>query len=109
MKTIAIGCSLAADTERYRQEMVAHGMQQWTPRRLLEELDALGYKIDRAGSFSYNSYGNEIPFAARSLRIAEKDTGIGFANIKANGLNIRELQEIRRNTFVFYRGRLWHY
>lgn len=98
---------ITEQTERERQRLIAAGTEQWTKRRLLESLDALGYKVDPTASFNYNNMGNEIPYKARHIYIVEKKNGLSFANINAERPNYEQLKEIRRNVFCFENGRIW--
>ena len=74
---------------------------------LLNELDRLGYYIDKDMSFDYINRGNEHSYKARSIAIADKVSRKSFANIDTHNDNLKELQEIRRNRIVIHRNRIF--
>ena len=74
---------------------------------LKNQLDKLGYKIDQENSFNYFNSANKNQYNARSCYIVEKDTGIGFANIKSRkDENFNKLQQLRKNALVIDRNRI---
>ncbi|MES2295379.1 MAG: hypothetical protein V4527_18935 [Pseudomonadota bacterium] len=69
-----------------------------TKKRLVEDLAALGYRIDESLSFNYVNGHNPGPaYPARSNYIVEADTGISFAHfsLARRDDRFRALQEFR--------------
>ena len=95
------------NTQEERQRMKREGMQEVSPRELELMLDDIGYYIDKQNSFNYTNNLNAITYKAKSIKIRDKVSGLGFANIEADRKNLKKLQEIRRNTFVYAQGRIW--
>ncbi len=87
--------------------MIAGGMQQISPRTLRDSLDAIGYEINKGDCFCYVNSANEITYKAKSLGYTHKASGIRYAQVDAPKDTLPALQEIRRNMFVFERGRIW--
>lgn len=82
------------------------GMRQVTKRWLEESLHAIGYKMKH--SFNYDNNANPPRrWRAKSVEFIDTRTGHGFANINANRDKLPELQAIRRECFVFEKGRIW--
>jgi hypothetical protein len=89
------------------QRMLDAGMEQLTPQQLQDRLAPLGYKIKHA--FNYINTSNENSYNASSEDIIDIKTGYSFANIAADKTNLKALQSIRLNCFVFHRGRIWEF
>jgi hypothetical protein len=89
------------------QRMLDMGMEQLTPQQLSARLAPLGYEIKH--SFNYINTSNENSYNAGSKDIIDIKTGHSFANIAADKTNLKELQSIRFNYFVFHRGRIWEF
>ena len=95
-------------TQAEVDDMLSHEMEMMTPDALRDELDRLGYKIRKCETFNYANSSNKNSYHAKSVSIEEQDSGIGFSNIAARrDGNFRALQQLRFNTFVLSRGRIW--
>mgnify|MGYP001151303482 CR=1 FL=1 len=87
--------------------LVESGKQDIHISELEFMLDEIGYYIDQNDSFNYINNLNEIHYNARSISIKDKHTKLDFSNINANRDNLAKLQQIRKDYFCFYRGRIW--
>lgn len=93
-------------TAAHVQSMIQAGMERISKRELEIRLENLGYKL--GSSFCYENNLNAGEFwKAKSFQIIEKSSGLSFAHIDAPKKNLKELQEIRFNCFVFENGRIW--
>lgn len=95
------------ETDKELARMLAAGAVLITPRELNLRLEAIGYRIEPWMCFSYFNTANEFNYKARSMSYTEISTGQGYANVRADGRTLAQLQEIRRTSFVFHRGRIW--
>lgn len=99
---------LVENTIKEKERMVKAGMKIISHFELVQELDRLGYAINKENSFDYNNRGNEYSYLAKSLYIVEKGSSRSFANTESRrDANFKALQEIRRSTFVFHKNRIW--
>jgi hypothetical protein len=88
------------------QSMLQAGMEQISGRELEIRLESIGYKL--GDSFCYENNLNAGEFwKAKSFGIIEKSSGLSFAHVDAPKKNLKALQEIRFNCFVFQNGRIW--
>lgn len=95
-----------AETLRRVQSMIEGGMEQISSRELEIRLESLGYKLGESFCYENNLNADEFWYA-KSFGITEKASGLSFAHIDAPKKNLPALQEIRRECFVFERGKLW--
>lgn len=95
------------ETQQEVNSMLESGMKQLTPDQLTEQLELLGYKVDKNLSFNYLNSSNERTYQARSIYLRHKGTGLGFANVDApRDAAFNTLQWVRLNCFVFSQGRI---
>lgn len=87
--------------------MKAAGMEQLTIEEFTRRVCALGYF--QRFSFNYVNTANAHSYKARSVSILHAKSEKSFANTDSPRDRLPELQEIRRNTFVFHAGRIWEY
>lgn len=94
-------------TQQEAARMIAGGMEKISKAELINRAAACGYKIDPRFCFSYFNKANALPYKARSIGWRHIASGIRFAHVEAPRDTLPALQEIRRNCFVFERGRIW--
>lgn len=87
--------------------MIDAGAERLTPRQLTERLDLAGYQVHKPDCFNYTNKANSITYKARAMGYKHKASGARYAHVDAPRNTLPQLQEIRRNCFVFERGRLW--
>ncbi len=98
---------LENDTQLEVNKMLEGGMILISPSELNEKLDKLGYKVDKSKCFNYQNKSNEIHYAAKHVNIVHKDSEKCFSNVDSPKNKLKELQEIRRDYFVFEDGVIW--
>lgn len=95
-------------TKKEVAQLTLIGMKKISSDILKSELTKLGYEINQKLSFNYVNSSNENTYKAKSVYIGMLgNSELSFANIYANRDNIKHLQEIRQNYFVFENGRIW--
>lgn len=82
------------------------GVEQISKRELEIHLEAIGYKLGDSFLYENNLNAGES-WKAKSFEIVEKSSGLSFAHVDAPKKNLKTLQEIRLNCFVFENGRIW--
>lgn len=108
---------LQDSTQKEVEGMLKCGMKKITPAEFREAIDMLGFKVSEIDTFFYINpkQACHYTYRAKALYIIEKSTGLGFGNVESdcyknrdNGV-LDQLQEFRRETFVFERGVIWEY
>lgn len=95
-------------TKREVEQLVLAGMQEISVDNLKNEIARLGYEINTQLTFNYINSANENTYKAKSVNIGILgNKELSFANIDAPRDNLKKLQEIRKNYFVFKNGRVW--
>jgi len=88
------------------QSMVQAGAEQISGRELKIRLEAIGYKLGDSFCYTNNLNAGES-WKAKSFQIVEKSSNLSFAHVNAPKINLKALQEIRFNCFVFEGGKIW--
>ncbi len=101
--------ALTDSTELVRAEMLACGMLELSRREWLARIDAAGYRLERANCFNYTNRHNAGHYRARCVsNYNDKQTGRSFAHYQERRDNrFRALQDMRKNCFVYERGRIY--
>lgn len=100
--------NIAESTKKEVASLLLIGMQKISSSNLKVELEKIGYEINDDLCFNYINSANENTYKAKSISIGMLgNKGLSFANIYAPKDNIKLLQEIRQNYFVFENGRIW--
>lgn len=97
------------ETQRERNNRLEYS-EEITEEELNKILIELGYKISNSMSFNYYNTGNPQHYKARSIYIIDIKTKQSFAHFEqefTNRENQEKLQKVRRNYFVFSKGRIW--
>ena len=87
--------------------MLKSGMVQLTEQQMIDQVESIGYKFDLTLMSCYTNSLNRHPYRARSMYIVDPTSGHSFCNIHADRTNLKELQKIRCNEFVFDGRRIW--
>lgn len=99
---------LSESTSQEAERMRAAGMEQITPAELDARLETLGYAISKPDCFQYVNGSNAITYRAKSVHIIDKQSRKSFANIESKrGPELKALQAIRLNCFVFNNNTIW--
>ena len=107
-KTNLRNSELKESTQLEVNDMLDAEMTQLTPSELNDLINPLGYSISKTPmTFNYVNTGNKRHYKAKSVHIKVTGTDLSFANIKADRTNLKALQDIRFNCFVFTNGRIW--
>lgn len=88
------------------QSMIQAGAVQISKRGLETLLEAIGYKLGDSFCYTNNLNAGES-WRAKSFQIVEKTSNLSFAHVDAPKTNLKALQEIRFNYFVFENGKIW--
>ena len=88
------------------QSMIQAGAEQISKRELEIRLEAIGYKLGDSFCYENNLNAGES-WKAKSFQIVEKTSNLSFAHVDAPKTNLKKLQEIRFNCFVFENGKIW--
>lgn len=100
--------NIADSTKKEVAQLILIGMKKISSDNLKIELANIGYEINPELTFNYINSANGNPYKAKSVCIGILgNKGLSFANINAPRDNIKQLQEIRQNYFVFENGRIW--
>lgn len=97
------------ETELYRLILIAEGMEEISLSDLIDMITPLSYKIDNAMCHNYYNNSNEHNYLARSMHYMDTKTKQSYAHYTqsfSNADNLKQLQKIRRNYFVFDKGRI---
>lgn len=106
---------LTASTRAEYEDQLAMGCTPMTPVQLRAAAAQLGYRLDtdKRSTCAVGSYtNNHTPPNGRAYRAfgvswTDTRTSLGFAHVDADRSQLPELQELRCNTVVFHRGRVW--
>ncbi len=98
---------LNIQTKTEVQRMLNNGMTQIDKDELEARLDILGYYINKRDTFNYTNSGNAITYKAKSVAINHKKSQACFSNTDSPRDTLKELQHLRCNYFVFFRGIIW--
>lgn len=96
-------------TQAERRRMLDGGMIELSYNDWLARVALYGYRVERDTCFDYVNGANEIAYKARCVsnyvRISD---GLGFAHVDGTrDGKFRALQQMRRDCFVFERGRIY--
>ena len=98
------------ETIKERQSLLNSGMEEISEADLIQLLKDLDYKIDKSSILDYYNTMNDQHCLERSLGYIDTKTGqsaFHFEQSFTNEANLKELQKIRRNFFVFKNNRIW--
>jgi hypothetical protein len=98
---------LKVSTAREVEAMIASGMVELDTFTLEWKLNNMGYKIDYRDTINYINTSNERHYKAKSVRIVDIASGLGFGSIDCKNPNLEKLQALRKSSFVFNLGYIW--
>lgn len=99
---------LTQSTTEERASLLAAGMQEIAFPEFIARLAEYGYKVETDCCLSYINRGNSRTYRARSLAYADIETGLSFAHFNGRrDTRFRQLQNMRRECFVFRGGRIY--
>lgn len=86
--------------------LLSAGAQKISSRELKERLSNIGYSLGESFCYDNNLNAGEF-WRAKSFQIIENSSKLSFAHIDAPKKNLKELQAIRQDYFVFENGKIW--
>lgn len=99
---------LTESTQAERAALIAAGMAEISYSEFLERLGLYGYRINPDCCLTYVNRGNARKYRARSISYSDVETGLGFAHCDGRrDSRFRQLQDMRRDCFVFRGGRIY--
>lgn len=89
------------------KELLDAGAIQISSKDLQDMISPLGYRLGDESFCYVNNLNAGETWTAKSMTIVCVKSGKSFANIASSRKNIKQLQKIRLNYFVFEKGKLW--